>query len=148
MKLLTQPFSKFEHKIMTFVCSCSSLQCTSFTHILFFFFLSWKIWLSTLSFHYHFQCHSTNTLRLIFWTGFPPSASVCRCWGPWVVQQEADTGGTRGVRSGPRRRQVSIRPLNVVLLSSMQELWLGQMCITSNSYYNSKHFYCNSRFQS
>ena len=38
------------------------------------------------------------------------------------VKQEADTGGTRGVRSGPRRRQVSIGPLNVVLLPLMQEL--------------------------
>lgn len=36
MKILTQPFSKFEHKITTFVCSCSSLQCTSFTYIVFF----------------------------------------------------------------------------------------------------------------
>lgn len=36
MKILTQPFSKFEHKITTFVCSCSSLQCTSFTYIFFF----------------------------------------------------------------------------------------------------------------
>lgn len=37
MKILTQPFSKFEHKITIFVCSCSSLQCTTFTYIFFFY---------------------------------------------------------------------------------------------------------------